>query len=125
VQFDSVTLNASGTPTGQGKIALLFEVNGHRLRWPKTGTRPVRVGRTYMVKKSFTVDLTPEDTLSLSVMGAEPLGNDLPIMDNDVPMAVMGKSFTAAEKWGRGRHKDHSLGQVGAYTIYYTIKRGR
>jgi hypothetical protein len=122
VQFDTVTIHTDENPKGTDKIALMFNVNGKTARWPRSGLRSVRAGRTYVVKKLFAVDLTPDDTLSISVNGMEPVVAGLPVLDTDGSAAIMGKTFTRAERWGKGRHKDRSLSHAGGYTIYYTIK---
>ncbi|MCL5998645.1 MAG: hypothetical protein M1546_21690 [Chloroflexi bacterium] len=125
VQFETVTFHADGAPEGAAKIALLFSVNGRASRWPRSGLRSVKSGRTYVIKKSFTVNLLPDASLSLAVSGLEPIGEGLPVVDNDEPVAVMSRTFAGADKWGRGRHRDRSIGPLGAYTISYSVKSGK
>jgi hypothetical protein len=127
---ERVAVHNDGNPHGAGQLALQFTVNGRTGRWPKTGARTVRAGRSYAVKRSFAVDVGPDDALNFTVSGIEPglaagaetAGVELPVLaDNDEPVATLSRTFMRADRWGAGSHADRSAGSGGAITIYYSI----
>jgi hypothetical protein len=120
VMFEGVTVKLAD-PASVGEFALSLNVSGQTARWPKTGARLARDGKHFAIGKSIDVKVRGGDALTIAVCGVEPSPLELPAVDNDAPAAAIEKSFTAADKWGRGRHTDEIVGPGGTYTVEYTI----
>jgi hypothetical protein len=117
---------------GPVDVALDFNIEGERWRWPKTGQRAVRDGATFKLNKRFALSIPQDGGLNLSAqLSAETGPIDVPgydaheffAFDNDSRSGRILRQFTAAEKWGRGTHEVHSTGSQGTYTLTFTISQ--
>ncbi len=66
VTFSAVQLDGDGW-LPDGRVALTCTVNGRTTRWPHSGTRRVRAGTSYVVNRTLTVALAPEEPLTVQV----------------------------------------------------------
>jgi hypothetical protein len=111
-------------------VALDFDVEGEKWRWPRTGTRQVSDGISVRLGRVLELSVPKDGALNISVkLSGELTAADLPgydafeffNFDNDARAGAVQRQFTAAERWGKGSHSVRSSGEMGGYTVEFTI----
>jgi hypothetical protein len=130
VSLDKVTFHNDSPVNGSVHIALRFDIEGESWRWPARGQRMITDGSTFKLNKNLIVNAPADGALTISArLTDETRAADLPgydafeffNLDNDARAGVIQRQFTAADKWGKGSHSVRSTGQLGGFTLEFTI----
>ena len=118
VKFTNVRINDDADTGSPGEIKLDFNVNGKTWRW---SNKNANTGRTYKLKKTFTVTLKEKEKLTIFIDGIDEDAPDFFAVNDHDQMGVVKREFTSSNEWGKGNHSDRSSCPDGCYTIDYTI----
>jgi hypothetical protein len=130
VSLDKVTFHNDSPVNRSVQIALRFDIEGESWRWPARGQRMITDGSTFKLNKNLIVSAPADGALTISArLTDETRAADLPgydafeffNLDNDARAGVIQRQFTAADKWGKGSHSVRSTGQLGGFTLEFTI----
>jgi hypothetical protein len=130
VTLERVTFHNDAPVNGGVEIALAFDIEGETWRWPTRGQRMITDGSTAKLNKRFSLSVPLDGALSIGArLTDETRAADLPgydafeffNLDNDSRAGILQCAFTAAEKWGKGSHSIRSTGELGGFTLEFTI----
>jgi len=119
VAFEGVVFHHAAADLTED-VALNILVNGKAARWPRTGTKVAADGKRYALRQTFNVTMGRNHLLSVSV---EPAGGQERAVFAQAGEAAgsLLVQYGAAESWGKGKHKERSVGPAGGYTVEFTV----
>ncbi len=130
VTFERVTFHHVAPVNGSVNVALMFDVEGERWRWPARGQRMITDGGTFKLSKTLEVSLPADGALNITAkLTDETAAANLPgydafeffNLDNDRRAGIVQRQFSAAEKFGAGSHSVRSSGELGGFTLEFSI----
>lgn len=130
VVLNRVTFHNPEEPDMFAEVVLDFEVEGQRWRFPQKGARRIKHGAKVKLGRKFDVSVPKDGALNLRAQLSPSVTiTDTPKfdafeffnLDNDRKAGTVQTVFTAADGWGKGEHAVRSTGDIGGYTLEFTI----
>jgi hypothetical protein len=130
VSLDRVIFHNPEEPEMFADMVLEFNIEGEQWRYPGKGARRVKHGTRIRLDKQFDVAVPKDGTLNIHARLSPSISTtntpkfdafEFFNLDNDHRAGTITVSYGAADKWGNGKHSVRSSGEVGGYTLEFSI----